>query len=110
MLYEIITTNNGYVSVGSTNSNDYDISGNHGATDFWMLKTDINGNLLWSKCYGDTAYENLGFVKVCANGDILASGATSSDALPDYHGGYFDAYLIRTDSIGNLVWQKMLWW
>ena len=106
VLYEIITTNNGYVSVGSTNSNDYDISGNHGASDFWMLKTDINGNLLWSKCYGDTAYENLGFVKVCANGDILASGATSSDALPDYHGGYYDAYLIRTDSIGNLVWQN----
>jgi hypothetical protein len=37
---------------GSTRSNDAEVSGNHGMYDYWLLKLDNSGNLLWQKCLG----------------------------------------------------------
>src|SRR5690349_15381819 len=48
------TADGGYIVAGWTKSNDSDVSGNHGAEDYWIVKLDTVGNLVWQKCLGGT--------------------------------------------------------
>ncbi len=43
---------------GVTTSTDYMVNGNHGGIDMWTIKTDKNGVLKWSKCFGTANDEN----------------------------------------------------
>jgi hypothetical protein len=43
----IATSDGGFLLLGNTNSNDGDVSGNHGGTDFWLVKLDASGNIIW---------------------------------------------------------------
>jgi hypothetical protein len=36
------TTDGGYIVAGNSNSNDYDVSGNHGGLDYWVVKLGVN--------------------------------------------------------------------
>ena len=42
----------GYIAAGWSNSNDGDVSGNHGDYDFWLVRLDANGAVLWQKTLG----------------------------------------------------------
>ena len=50
------TKDGGYIIGGSSESNDWDVSGNHDTTgnysDCWVVKIDSLGILQWQKCYG----------------------------------------------------------
>jgi hypothetical protein len=37
------TTDGGYIVAGRTGSNDFDVTGNHGGNDYWILKIDSAG-------------------------------------------------------------------
>ena len=48
----------GYISAGSTDSNDGDVSGNHGGySDAWIVNYNSVGGIVWSKVYGGSGYE-----------------------------------------------------
>ncbi len=47
----ICTSDNGFLVSGFTNSNDGDVSGNHGNRDGWVAKLDAEGEIEWSKCF-----------------------------------------------------------
>ncbi|MEI7483158.1 MAG: T9SS type A sorting domain-containing protein [Ignavibacteriota bacterium] len=69
----------------------------------FLMKTDKNGNFLWRKNYPDTALAEArlyGFTKTYDNGFILCGNYTSFS--PTLENGY----LIKTDSVGNVKWQK----
>src|ERR1043165_357284 len=38
------TSDGGYIVAGISNSNDNDVSGNHGDFDYWVVKLDVDGN------------------------------------------------------------------
>ena len=42
-------TVDGYIVVGTSNSDDGDVSGNHGESDFWIVKLDAVGGIQWQK-------------------------------------------------------------
>src|SRR5690242_8015879 len=51
--YSVISTSDGgYIIAGSTNSNDGDVSGNHGQGDVWLIKINLFGIIQWQKCFG----------------------------------------------------------
>ncbi|MDD1728055.1 MAG: hypothetical protein LUQ50_03165, partial [Methanospirillum sp.] len=50
----IRTTDGGYLVSGYTNSNDGNVTGNHGGYDAWIIKIDATGNLKWQKTVGGT--------------------------------------------------------
>lgn len=72
-----------------------------GDSDFWVLKTDHNGSLLWQKAYGKSAKESV----VCSipgwtGGHIIAGNTESFGA------GLQDVWLMNLDQEGNIFWQK----
>ncbi|MDR1621678.1 MAG: hypothetical protein LBS00_04820, partial [Synergistaceae bacterium] len=46
------TIDGGYIIAGYSDSNDGDVSGNHGWFDYWIVKLDAGGNLQWEKTLG----------------------------------------------------------
>ncbi len=49
------------MSLQNSNSNDGDVTGNHGGDDYWVVKVDYRGpHTKWQRCYGggsqDDAY------------------------------------------------------
>ena len=48
----IQTSDGGYAILGSSFSNNEDVSGNHGQNDYWLAKLDVSGNISWQKSFG----------------------------------------------------------
>lgn len=97
----------GFLLTGYTKSNNLDISGNHGAWDGLLIRTDSNGNILWQKCYGGTLDDYLTSVVNSKDGGYLLYGYTFSNN-GDVNGnhGSNDVWIVKINSIGSIIWQK----
>ena len=103
------TPDGGFIFVGPTDSNNNDVSGNHGAFDFWAVKTDGNGVIQWQKCLGGSFDDRATSVHVTADGGCIIAGYTSS-TNGDVTGmqGWEDFWVVKLSAQGNLIWQKTL--
>lgn len=103
------TSDGGYIIAGGTESNNGDVSGNHGGSDFWIIKTDANGNLQWQKTFGGSGYDIAQAVRQTTDGGYIVAGIASSNDgnISGYH-GVRDYWVVKTDASGNLQWQKPL--
>ena len=118
MGYDIILTNDGgYIIAGETDSNDGDVSGNHGAGsgsgyfDAWLVKLSSTGIIQWQKCYGGYATESAREVKQTSDGGYIFCGKTnlSNGDVTGFHGGSGDDFwIVKTNSLGTIQWQKCL--
>ena len=103
------TQDGGYIIAGATWSNDGDVSGNNGNMDFWVLRIDSIGNLLWQKTLGGSAVDRAHSVRETHDGGFIVAGWTRSvDGDVTGNHGNDDAWLVKLDSLGTLVWQKAL--
>lgn len=110
MPVKMIQSQNGCIlMLGSTGSSDGDVTINHGSNDLWLSKTDSNGNILWQKTYGGSNIDiGTGIIEL-ANGDLILSGYTASlDGDISTQHGNFDAWIIRTNSSGTILWEKTI--
>jgi uncharacterized repeat protein (TIGR01451 family) len=99
----------GYMMAGYTSSNDGDVTGNHspGLFDVWLVRTDAEGNVLWKKCYGGSGNDIANnVIQTPDKGYLVAGSSTSSNGDLTANNGKKDAWLFKTDSLGNLLWQK----
>jgi hypothetical protein len=106
----IQTFDGGFAMVGFTASNNGDVSGNNGSQDFWIVKTDANGNLQWQKCLGGTSDDEAHSIRQTHDGGYLVAGVIGSNDgnVTNMHGGYTDVWLAKLDASGNLLWEKAL--
>lgn len=105
------TTDGGYFVVGSTYSNDGDVSGNHGSYDIWALKLNAAGDIEWQRCLGGTAEDRAGTGQQTSDGGYILSGTVHSinGDVVGHHGGFTDdAWVVKLDPFGNIQWQKCL--
>jgi hypothetical protein len=89
------TPDGGYIMAGATFS--------YGAVqgDFYLIRTDARGDTLWTRRYG-TAAADLGHaVDLAAGGGFIVAGVTKS-----FGAGGYDAWLVRTDSLGDTLWTR----
>jgi predicted RNA binding protein with dsRBD fold (UPF0201 family) len=69
--------------------------------DAFLLKYDSSGNLLWNKTWGGS-FDDRGYgIALDGSGNLFITGYTKS-----YGAGYYDAFLLKYDSDGNLLWYK----
>jgi len=89
------TGDGGYVIVGSTSSFG---SGNN---DVYLIRTDINGDTIWTKTFGGAADDYGYSVQQTTDGGYIITGVTYSFGI-----GNGDVYLIKTDSTGDSLWTR----
>ncbi len=88
---------------------NYKASDNHGAMDFYVVKTDANGNVLNKKSFGGSANDFAGDLFITKDNDYLISGQVrSNDQDVSGNHGEMDIWLIKLDSDLNMKWQKCL--
>lgn len=73
-----------------------------GAADIWLMKLDTNnGSIIWSRTYGGDGIDKGVKVRIVEDGAYVVGGWTTS-----FGAGNHDFYLIKTDSLGNLTWER----
>lgn len=115
-LRDILAYDDGYVLFGETTSKGGDIPW-HPAQggvlpNFWVVKIDTAGSIIWSKVIGGTSYEE---AKGIAEGPEKGFYIVGSTASIDYdcdclnnNGQYYNAFVARLDSVGDIVWKRCL--
>ena len=98
-----------YIVVGSTGSNNGNVSGNHGAIDVWMAQLDAAGTVEWQKCFGGSGSDIGRFVQPTSDGGyVIAGDSSSSNNDATNHNGNGDLWVVRVDNLGTIKWQKSL--
>ena len=103
--YDSVETSDGdFLIVGSSESNDIDISSPKGSYDIWVIKLSSNGDLLWERSYGGSKYETANSIMQSADKKIHILGSTlSNDKNISFQMGSSDFWLLTIDSDGNLL-------
>jgi hypothetical protein len=100
-------TNSDYAhSVQQTSDGGYIVAGwtasfGAGGYDFFLIKTDANGDIIWAKTYGGTYYDRASSVQQTSDGGYIVAGWTTS-----FSAGWNDFFLIKADANGNIIWAK----
>jgi uncharacterized delta-60 repeat protein len=89
------TTDGGYIVAG------YTWSFGAGGYDFYLVKTNSQGDTLWTRTYGGRDWDNAYSVQQNADGGYIVAGHTLS-----FGAGIRDFYVVRTNSQGNTLWTR----
>ncbi|RAI75936.1 hypothetical protein HMF3257_20380 [Spirosoma telluris] len=95
--YAITPTSDGaYLVAGTTDSNDGDVSGNHGNNDAWLVKLNSSGEIINQKTYGGTgADEGKAITSTADGGYILVGSTTSNNGDVSGNHGNQDAWVVK---------------
>ncbi len=89
------TADGGYIVAGDTRSFGA------GEQDFYLVKTNSQGDTLWTRTYGGGNWDGAYSVRQTADGGYILAGYTESFGAGDY-----DLYLVKTNSQGDTVWTR----
>lgn len=113
---KVLSDGNFMVLGRSTTGIEYEkTSPNKGNIDFWLLKIDPNGNIIWDKTYGANSIDYGNDFMTTPDGGIILVGTVFMDATMiaangdrGQNGkGDHDAWVIKIDANGNKVWDKI---
>jgi hypothetical protein len=88
-------TDGGYIITGHTSSFGA------GSYDFYLIKTNIGGDTLWTKTIGGVNDENSFCLKQTSDGGYIIVGMTGF-----FQTSIFDIYLVKTSATGDTLWTK----
>jgi gliding motility-associated-like protein len=101
------TSDGGYIISGYSESLNGNVSGNYGNFDYWVLKLNAAGDLLWNKNYGGSGADYCYAVTQTTDGGyVLAGSSFSNNNDVTGNNGLYDYWIVRTDGAGNILWQK----
>jgi uncharacterized delta-60 repeat protein len=88
------TSDGGYILAGRTRSFGA------GLDDFWVLKLDASGDVVWQKTYGGKKWDEASSIQQTSDGGYIVAGRTRS------FGAGGDFWVLKLDASGNVQWQK----
>jgi len=105
----IQTADNGFILVGSSDSNDVDIKNNKGSYDFWVIKISSDGTLVWEKSFGGSEIDEARAISSSHDGNFIVVGDTrSSDSDIAVNNGAADVWILKISSEGSLLWEQTI--
>ncbi|MFN8154161.1 MAG: T9SS type A sorting domain-containing protein [Bacteroidia bacterium] len=107
------TADHGYILGGYSFSNNCldKTEDSQGGTDFWVIKTDSLGNILWQNTIGGSYLDELSSLVQMPDGGFLFGGSSGSPVSGDKTEptqGLNDYWIVRTDSLGAILWQNTI--
>jgi uncharacterized delta-60 repeat protein len=101
------TSDGGYIIAGSSNSNDEDVSGNHGKWDFWVVKLKNGGAIEWQNSLGGSEDDVAFSVQQTNDGGYIVAGHTGSeDGDVSGNHGRWDFWIVKLKKDGTTDWQR----
>lgn len=105
----LVTSDQEYLVVGHASSADGDIPVGQGIHDALLIKLTATGTVEWLKTLGSSQMDAANAVIQMEDGGFLFYGsARANDGDVSGFNGFVDAWLVRTDALGELVWQECL--
>ncbi|MBK9321332.1 MAG: T9SS C-terminal target domain-containing protein [Bacteroidetes bacterium] len=111
------TNDGGYILGGYSTSN---ISGDKTedrigtfilASDYWIVKIDSLGNILWQNTIGGTRVDELFDIQQTTDGGYILGGHSNSDISGDKTDncfGNWDYWIVKVNSLGLIQWQNTI--
>ncbi|MFC2100273.1 T9SS type A sorting domain-containing protein [Bacteroidota bacterium] len=90
-----LTSDGGYILAGVT------LSYGAGSNDFYLVKTDANGDTLWTRTYGSSITETAYSVFQTSDGGYVVAGKVLSSGP-----GSSEVFIVKTDSLGDTLWTR----
>jgi len=108
--YNVMQTNDGgFVLIGASESDDFDITDSKGSYDYWAVKLSVEGDLEWTRSFGGSEIDIAYDIATTLDGNFLIVGdARSNDQDVSTNYGNADIWLVAIDAQGNLIWEKSL--
>jgi hypothetical protein len=101
------TVDEGYIVVGTSESNDGDVTGNHGSLDFWVVKLTSIGDIDWQKSLGGSSVDSGESIQQTLDGGYIVSGYSYSiDGDVTSNNGWQDIWVVKLSSTGTIIWQN----
>jgi len=103
------TTDGGYIIAGFSESTDGDVTENYGYADYWIVKLNSTGNIMWQKSYGGSSRDEAFSIQQTSDGGYIVAGyseSTDGDVTGNY--SEYDYWVVKLNSTGNIMWQKCL--
>lgn len=99
----------GYIIAGFTSSINGDVTGNHGNSDYWIVKLSSTGNIEWQKALGGTGNDYANSIQQTTDGGYVIAGYTNSTNgdVSGNHGSN-DLWVVKLSNTGSIEWQKAL--
>jgi hypothetical protein len=103
----VSTPDGGWITVGTTTSNNGDISTNKGLEDIWVVRIDASGNKVWQKTYGTSRLDDgVSITKTSDGNYVFAFFSLVADGDMIFPRGGADIMVFKIDENGNKLWQR----
>ncbi len=83
-----------------------------GGVDLWIIKLNPEGSIVWQKVIGGSLSDYMTDLVKTADGGFLIASRSSSNVSGDKTeasvGGSYDFWVLKINSIGNIVWQNTI--
>ncbi|HLP93896.1 MAG TPA: T9SS type A sorting domain-containing protein [Saprospiraceae bacterium] len=100
------TSDGGFVFVGRSSSSDGDLSVNNGSFDFWVVRLNQQGDLIWQKSLGGSNLDiGYSLTQTKDGGYIVAGESQSDDGDVTQNQGNSDFWVIKLAADGKIVWE-----
>ena len=82
-------------------------------SDYWVMQLNSTGTIIWQNVFGGLDNDLLTSLIQLADGGFLFGGYSDSDITGNkskhlYVGSHTDYWLVKTDALGNIIWDKVL--
>lgn len=109
-LFSIVELEDGFLLAGQTSS---EMAGYHGRSDVWLVRTDKEGEMLWTRCYGGSLYDDFYCVFPNLDGGFTVfsqSNSTDGDVLSNSQSGVdvYKIWVFHINALGTMDWEQCL--